>query len=244
MIFENEFSKWLKTPLGMEVLNRQRIFYDREVSNVFGSFAFQFGLRDFDLLIKNKIPYKRLLGESQVFDICCNYGNLPIKNEVLDLILIPHVLEFTRNPKFVLGEATRVLKPEGHLMLSMMNPWSLWGARKLIKRNNIPWNGSFVGLSKLKNWLHFLNYEIVGGDIGLYLPPIKSTSLRRRFSFLEKAGSRWWPFMGGIYFLHGIKKIADVRLVKTHWGGDIEASPDRPILVKDVTTFRESEHVS
>jgi hypothetical protein len=38
-----------------------------------------------------------------------------------------------------------------------------------------------------------------------------------RLSFLEAAGDRWWPFAGGVYFLHGIKRVQGMRVITPQW---------------------------
>ena len=30
-------------------------------------------------------------------------------------------------------------------------------------------------------------------------------------------GDRWWPFAGGIYFLHGIKRVQGMRIITPKW---------------------------
>jgi hypothetical protein len=34
---------------------------------------------------------------------------------------------------------------------------------------------------------------------------------------MEAAGDRWWPFAGGLYFLHGIKRVQGMRLITPAW---------------------------
>ena len=53
--------------------------------------------------------------------------------------------------------------------------------------------------------------------MGCYVPPVANEKWRRRFDFMEKAGDRWWPFAGGIYFLHGIKRVQGMRLITPKW---------------------------
>ena len=38
---------------------------------------------------------------------------------------------------------------------------------------------------------------------------------------MEAAGDRWWPFAGGVYYLHGIKRVQGMRLITPQW----KASP-------------------
>ncbi len=231
MILENDFSDWLNTSLGIELVLREREFFDREVADVFGFNALQLGLQEYNFLIRNRIADKIFLNMDQKPDIRCDFGALPIRTEAVDLLLMPHVLEFASNPHFVLQEATRVLRPEGHIMISMFNPWSIWGGYKLLKKNTIPWNGNFMSLSRLRDWLSLLNYEIIGGHMAIYIPPIEGSALRRRFAFMEKAGQRWWPFMGGVYFLHAIKKVANIRLISQRWQKKIK-SLRRPAMAR------------
>ncbi len=221
MIFVKNFGQWLKSPLGSEVLIRERSFFDKEVADVFGYNAVQLGLGDFDFMGKNRIPSHTVIGPEVGTDVCCNFGYLPIQNETIDLVVMPHVLEFSSNPKLVLKETTRVLRPEGHLLMSVFNQWSLWGLQNVLKKRTgdtpPPWNGEFIALAKLRDWLRLLDYHVVVGKMELYIPPVNKVSLRRRFAFLEKAGPRWWPFMGGLYFLHAIKRVAGVTLIPREW---------------------------
>ena len=53
---------------------------------------------------------------------------LPIATQSIDLVVLPHVLEFADEPHQILREVDRVLMPEGRLVIVGFNPWSLWGA--------------------------------------------------------------------------------------------------------------------
>jgi hypothetical protein len=46
---------------------------------------------------------------------------------------------------------------------------------------------------------------------------VRTEKWLRRFGFLEAAGDRWWPFGGGVYFLHGIKRVPGMRLITPRW---------------------------
>jgi hypothetical protein len=42
---------------------------------------------------------------------------------------------------------------------------------------------------------------------------VRSESWIARWSFLEKAGDRWWPVLGSVYALTAIKRVHGMRLV-------------------------------
>jgi hypothetical protein len=62
-----------------------------------------------------------------------------------------------------------------------------------------------------------LGFELAGGRMCSYAPPLTSEKWSRRWNFLEAAGDRWWPFAGGVYFLHGIKRVQGMRLITPQW---------------------------
>jgi hypothetical protein len=109
--------------------------------------------------------------------------------------------------------------PEGHVIVAGFNPWSLWGTRRYFgaERDEFPWRGQFIGLPRLKDWMALLGIEIAAGRMCCYVPPVHTDKWLRRFGFLEAAGDRWWPFGGGVYFLHGIKRVPGMRLITPHW---------------------------
>lgn len=211
-------SKWFFTSLGRYVASIEQAYFDREVVDVFGFNAFQIGLPEHEFLRANRMPFRCVSASSGGASLLADARALPIRSGVADLVLLPHALEFSENPHQVLREVQRVLMPEGHVILSGFNPWSLWGGRRLLTRPYVyPWGGQFVSLARIKDWLALLGFEVSSGRMACYVPPVASEKWRQRFDFMEKAGDRWWPFAGGIYFLHGIKRVQGMRLITPKW---------------------------
>ena len=108
--------------------------------------------------------------------------------------------------------------PEGHLVLSCFNPWSLWGLKRIYSSGlTYPWNGAFINLPRLKDWLSLLGFEIKSGKMCCYVPPFSRENWINRFAFMEKAGGRWWPFSGAVFFLQTIKRVRGMRLIMPEW---------------------------
>ena len=108
--------------------------------------------------------------------------------------------------------------PEGNLIISGFNPRSLWGCRRVLgNKRGCPWNGHFIALPRLKDWLALLGFEVVGGRFSAYAPPFHQTKWLERFSFMEAAGDRWWAVSGGVYFVHAIKRVHGMHLIKPQW---------------------------
>lgn len=194
--------------------------FDDSVGDLFGFNAVQIGMPEIDLLRNCRIPYRMKAGPVGSVMLRCNTVQFPFATSSADLLLLPHVLEFSPNPHDTLRDAERVLVPEGHLVVSGFNPFSMWGARRLFNQDrSFPWQGRYVSLPRLKDWLALLNFEVVGGRMGCYAPPMRNSNWLQRFRFMDNAGDRWWPMLGGVYFLVAKKRVMGARLIRPHWSG-------------------------
>ena len=212
-------AEWFAAPLGRYVIERELEYMDAAVANVFGFNALQLGLPEHDFLRASRMALRSRVAPSGDADLRADFLDLPVASHSVDLLVLPHVLEFSPHPHQVLREVQRVLMPEGHALIVGFNPRSLWGLRRLFNRtrDSYPWRGRFINLSRLKDWLSLLELEIVAGRTGCYLPPCAQEKWIQRLRFMESAGDRWWPIGGGIYFLHVIKRVRGMRIIMPKW---------------------------
>ena len=78
---------------------------------------------------------------------------LPLSSGSLDGVVLHHVLDCAADPRAVVREATRVLRPGGRLLVAGFNPFSLWALARL--RPALRGFGS-VGTWRLCEWLAVL----------------------------------------------------------------------------------------
>jgi SAM-dependent methyltransferase len=159
-------------------------------------------------------------GATTAFRKCaptCTY--LPFAANSIDLVVMPHTLEFDANPHQVLREVERVLVPEGHVIVTGFNPFSLWGAkRKLSRREALPpWRGAYLSVPRLKDWFSLLGFEMQAGAFGCYAPAVTQEKWLRRFRFMDAAGDRWWPIAGAVYIVQAVKRQHGMRLITPAW---------------------------
>jgi SAM-dependent methyltransferase len=185
-------------------------------------------LPDIDFLRASRIPLRLAVGGAGA-PLVAEATQLPLATHSVDLLVLPHVLEFSANPHQILREVERVLMPEGQVIISGFNPLSLWGIKGLWGGAAYPWCGSFIGLFRLRDWLTLLGFELNGGRFGCYAPPFDQARWLQRFSFMESAGDRWWPIAGGVYVVRAVKRTAGMRLVMPSWR---EQRVKRPSLVQ------------
>uniref|UniRef100_UPI00404899D0 class I SAM-dependent methyltransferase n=1 Tax=Polynucleobacter sp. TaxID=2029855 RepID=UPI00404899D0 len=224
----SSWEKWLQSPPGQYVLDWEQKCFNKIVVDVFGYHALQIGLPQIDTLTENRMPLHALLVETHdrqqqatgllnTHLIEGHFYELPFASESIDLVVLPHILEFAANPHQILREAERVLRPEGRLIISGFNPASLWGARQYLSRligsPYLPRDGQFISLIRMKDWLQLLNFSLDRGHFGCYKFPLKSESGMARMDFLEPMGNRWWPIFGAVFLVSAIKRHEGMRLI-------------------------------
>lgn len=238
MTVHNTLSDWLETSNGKYLLEREHAMFDQGVSDIFGFHAMQLGLPEHDLLRASRIPLRVLSGSGPRAHVVARPDELPFDTGSLDLVVLPHVLEFSDSPHQILRDVERAMMPGGHLLLTGFNPRSLWGLRRWLGRKaGYPWCGKFISLPRIKDWLKLLGLEVVGARFACYAPPLARPALANSLRFLEPSGDRWWAVCGGVYFVHAIKQVPGVRPIKPQWNERLVGNllPVRPKLNRDAS---------
>lgn len=214
--------------MGQYVRNWEQRHLDILTTDIFGFHAVQLGLPQLDTLQANRMPYRwvaDVMGAGQEgyaaaqlpLVVLDDFAALPFASQSLDLVVLPHVLEFSANPHQVLREVERVLMPEGQVIICGFNPASLWGLRQMAGRLTgnyvLPGAGELMSVPRLRDWLKLLNMEVNRGYFGCYAPPFKTTKWLQQCDFMEKAGDRWWPYFGATYIVQAVKRVQGMHLI-------------------------------
>lgn len=222
-----ELADWFETAPGKYVLDWERARFDEAVADVFGYYAWQLGLAEPDFLASNRMPFKAWAG-AEPLDGSAAWPSrvlalpeaLPFESQSVDLLVLPHLLECAQAPHHVLREAERVLMPEGRLVISGFNPWSLWGMRNALPGMEA-WLPvalkSQVSLPRLRDWLQLLSFDVDRGHYGCFAPACRSTQWLRRWRFMESMGPRWWRMGGAVYVVSAVKRVPSVRIIGPTW---------------------------
>lgn len=228
-------AEWLVSPQARYILNWEQARIDDAISDVFGFNALQIGLCELDLLQANRIPLRQRAGDSGQIDVCCDPAALPFAAHSIDLVVLPHLLEFREDAHQILREVERILIPEGQVVITGFNPFSLWGSRRRLDRSgNYPWNGRYLSLPRLKDWLQLLGFEPDRGELGCFAPAVEQAYWLERWHPIENIGRRWWPFAGGVYILRAIKRTYGMRLIRPDWKKNpVRAKALRPVAQKE-----------
>ena len=176
--------------------------------------------------------------------LLCDFAALPFSANSLDLVVLPHTLELHVDPHATLREVERVLMPEGRVVICGVNPASLWGLRQrrahLYRRLGfgelfLPEEGEFIGYRRLRDWLRLLSFEVESGQFGCYRPAVMGEQWLERFQWMDRAGARWWPIFGAVYFLVAVKRVRGMRLLGPVWKA-VTARANAPVSIANRLT--------
>lgn len=224
---------------GHYLIEWEQAQFDYMVADLFGYKAIQLGLTQLNNLRQNRIVDQGMVAEQMAapqemlhVTHLARFDMLPFSSESIDLVVLPHTLEYVDTPRVVLREIKRILRPEGHIVLSCFNPNSLWGLRHawatMVDQPWLPQGIQAIPYARVKAWLRLLGFEIDGGCFGCYRLPAKQEKWLRYSAFMDKAGDRWWPIFGAVYMLSAVKREAGVRLIGPAWHQVIPKPTIRP----------------
>lgn len=91
--------------------------------------------------------------------IRATHEDWPVACDSIDLLILPHLLEFESEPNRVLCEAERVLKPEGQILVLGFNPWSLPNLMRHRSRSQTPWDTHLLSSHQVMSWLDLLKFD-------------------------------------------------------------------------------------
>ncbi|NEX17499.1 MAG: SAM-dependent methyltransferase [Halochromatium sp.] len=206
---------WFDTPIGRQVARVERDAVDRMLEDAFGHFLVQVGcVGDFHAAFEHsRIRSQVVLSEGHCrrwdgSPLRAKPAELPLAPASIDVLLLPHTLDFAAQPQRVLREAERVLIPEGRILIIGFNPLSTWGLMRGARRHRrAPWCGNQLTSSRLIDWLDLLGFQLEVRQWLLFRPPLRS-AYSRRLDWIETAGARWWPLFGGVYVLRAVKRVS------------------------------------
>lgn len=218
--------QWFKTPLGEELLRLEKVHTNELLSNLFGYHLLLLGSPHFVEGIKDsRVSRRAVMDITGVNERTCD-GQfsgcpecLPVSSDVLDVMVLPHILEFSESPHEVLREVERSLVPEGHVVILGFNPFSLWNIWRWLFswRKQLPWCGGFISTTRLKDWLALLGFECLETQYFFYRPPLQHKGVLNKLFIFEKLVSKILPWFGGTYVLVARKKVSTLTPIRPRW---------------------------
>ena len=219
---------WYATPLGAEVARAEAAAVERQLDGLVGYYLIQVGLAGVfcagvgEGRIRSRIqlpaaPRPNVPG----IQVAGLPALLPIASDSVDAVVLPHTLDLEEDPQTALREVERVLIPEGRVIVMGFNALSLWGAWGLVgqRRGRVPWCGRFLTPFRVRDWLTLLGFDVEAEEMLVFRPPWRRAGRGRGVSLMDTLGTRYWPFLGGVYVIRGVKRVSTLTPLRPSWGG-------------------------
>ena len=215
---------WYDEPPGSLLADVERAMLGRFLPDLFGFNIVQLGCHHVaGLLDASRVAHKLHIDLGHTLnrdaDLHGVEDALPLAANSVDVLVLPHVLEYALDAHRVLREAERVLIGEGHVVILGFNPWSFFGLRSLLTRwqGRAPWHGRFVAAARVKDWLQLLGFDILHIDRRSYRPPLRRDTFNRHLEFMERLGAFCWPLFGNVYLIVARKRVEGLTPLRASW---------------------------
>ena len=152
-------------------------------------------------------------------DIIADIDDLPLLEHSVDVCILSHALEFTLDPHHVVREANRVLIPNGYLVITGYNPFSLVGLNKIIphRRRQFPWNERFFSPMRVKDWLQLMGFEVLADQRSLHSTLANKVGAGVIASHWQQFAENYLPSLGSIYVIVAKKRVLPLTPIKPKW---------------------------
>ena len=217
-----EMTEWLQTPLGQNLLGIEMSLLENMINRRFGYHLLQLSCADMTVYDDSPIGHKFCIAPSTKVkngSLVAQAEAIPLAAESVDMVVLHHALDYSKDPHQLLREADRVLIAGGHLLIIGFNPFSTWGVRHKLARkfDKSPWKSNLLSNKRLNDWLKLLDFKIEQMHYGLYSLPFNSPDLIRYSSFMSKLAQRLnWP-TGGIYVISAKKQAFPMTPIREPW---------------------------
>lgn len=224
-------SSWQKLPNGEIILDEINLQLANWWPKFFGYHLLKIGaLSGFvdssNCTIKHQVTlYDNKKLDAQIVEsklkncIYAEVDDLPLLEHSVDVCVLSHALEFSLDPHHVIREANRVLIPNGYLVITGFNPFSLAGVNKLIpyRRQQSPWRERFFSTMRVKDWLQLMGYEILMDKKSLHSTLATDISHGVVARNWRKLASNYLPSLGSIYTIVAKKRVLPLTPIKPKW---------------------------
>lgn len=161
----------------------------------------------------------KFIDDSNSACLIAELDDLPLLEHSVDVCLLSHVLEFSLDPHHVIREANRVIIPNGYLIVTGFNPFSLAGLNRLIpyRKNQTPWNEHFFSPMRVKDWLHLMGFEIIHDERCLHSSLMGKISDNSVANHWRKFASNYLTSLGSVYVIIAKKRVLPLTPIKPKW---------------------------
>ncbi len=151
--------------------------------------------------------------------IIADLDDLPLLEHSVDVCVLSHALEFSLDPHHVVREANRVLIPNGYLVITGFNPFSLAGLNRWMpyRAKQSPWNERFFSPMRVKDWLHLMGFEILADQRCIHSTLAGTISDGFIARHWRDFANNYFTSFGSVYIIIAKKRVLPLTPIKPKW---------------------------
>jgi hypothetical protein len=145
-------------------------------------------------------------------------ADLPLSENSIDAFLLAHELDFSKDPHQILREVDRTIMPNGYVVITGFNPFSLCGLFKYLPLNkgNIMHDARFFSCARVKDWLQLLGFEIVDVKHLLFNELFLQRKLREPSKW-NRWCHQYLSMLTSMYVIVARKREIPLSMIKPRW---------------------------
>lgn len=213
--------QWNDLPLGDEI----KLLIEKEITEISRKFFGYHLVRLGHLSSQIELPACPIKHQVNITSKLQTYTNLlgssvdlPMSENCVDAFLLAHELDFAKDPHQILREVDRTIMPNGYVVISGFNPFSLCGLFKYlpINKGSVLHDARFFSCARVKDWLQLLGFEIV--DVKSLL--FNELFLRRKLRGASKLNTwchQYLPLLTTMYVIVARKREIPLSMIKPKW---------------------------
>ena len=232
---QQELAHWYRSVAGRQLLQQENHILIKGLEGLFGYHLLVMGPLDFHegisaSSINHRVVINDTSAQAGTVHLLGSQYELPLQKDSVDVVILPHLLEFSTHPHQILREVERVMVPDGHIIILGFNPISCYGFCRAILgfMDRMPWKGHYYHPVRIRDWMQLLGFRINRIEYAGFVPPVPNETVLRKLAFLERAASSFIAPLGSIYMIVARNRVIPTNVIKTPW------KRKRPALDKGV----------
>jgi SAM-dependent methyltransferase len=214
-------SSWQELPNGDMMLDAINKAIEPSLPKFFGYHLLKIGGLSGEVVTDScSIKHQFLVGsKADEPDVIADIDDLPFLEQSVDVTILSHALEFSVDPHHVLREASRVLIPNGYMIITGFNPISLAGLNRIIpmRKQNQPWNEHFFTPMRVKDWLSLMGFEVLEDIRCLHTNFIGNIGQGKFSQKWQNFADSYLSAFGSIYIIIAKKRVLPLTPIKPKW---------------------------
>jgi len=156
---------WLLDTIGSRLIQEEQEELVDVMGTINGNGFLQIGIWGHSKTFTNHLRVDEFfLVEQDVIegvDLVAKFDRLPIPDQMIDIVFLPHTLEQAKVNKPILNSATELIKDGGKFIAIGFNPFSLWGLRHYLSGKKFLFGmNQLISVKRYTTWLMGLGFGI------------------------------------------------------------------------------------